>query len=192
MDPTSAANAANAAATRNAARSERKDVPPLSKDEAAVIRTLRPAIAAMMRAFETDLLREQHMSHTEYVALMFLSEAPDHTLGLSALAAHCQQSLSAISRTVGRLEADGLVRREQSRGDARAYNAVLTDAGLARLEQAWPTHVASVRRHLIDHLEGIDLRALATAFQRISASEGKGHHSSDAADIAVQPRPPNR
>jgi DNA-binding MarR family transcriptional regulator len=149
-----------------------RGVTPLSKDEAAVIRALRPAMAVMMRAFEVDLLREQRLSHTEYVALMYLSEAPGRTLRLSDLAARCQQSLSAISRTVGRMEADGLVNREQSQHDARACNAVLTDSGLARLEQAWPTHVESVRRHLIDHLEGIDLHTLATAFQRIAAAGG--------------------
>lgn len=146
-----------------------RDVSPLSDDEAAVIRSLRPAVAAMMRAFDTDLVREHRMSHTEYVALMFLSEAPDHILQLSDLAARCQQSLSAAGRTVGRLEADGLVRREQSPRDARACNAVLTDAGRARLEQSWPTHVASVRHHLFAHLEGVDLHALARAFQRIAA-----------------------
>lgn len=144
---------------------------PLTEDEAAVIRALRPAVGAMMRAFDADLVKEQRMSHTEYVVLMFLSEAPGRTLRLSDLAARCQQSLSAVSRTVGRLEADGLVSREQSPDDARAYNAVLTGAGLARLEQAWPTHVASIRRNLFDHLQGVDLHALAAAFQHIAAGE---------------------
>ena len=107
---------------------------------------------------------------------MFLSEAPDRTLGLSELARRCQQSLSAISRTVGRMEAQGLVRREQSSQDARAYNAVLTDAGLTRLEQAAPTHVVSLRRHLFDHLDGVDLSALADAFEHIAiAASGDTH-----------------
>jgi DNA-binding MarR family transcriptional regulator len=97
---------------------------------------------------------------------MWLSEAPEHTLGLSNLAACCQESLSAISRTVGRLEAQGLVRRERSTRDARAYNAVLTDAGLKRYEDATPTHNVSLRRYLFDHLDGIDLDAL----QRITAA----------------------
>jgi hypothetical protein len=35
----------------------------------------------------------------------------------------------------------------------RPANAVLADAGLARVEQAWPTHLASVRRHLFDHID---------------------------------------
>lgn len=150
------------------------DIARLSEDEAAVIRALRPAMAVMMRAFEADLLHEQRLSHTEYVMLMFLSEAPGRALRLSDLAARCQQSLSAVSRALGRLEGDGLARRVQAAEDARAYNAVLTDAGLERLEAAWPTHVASVRRHLFDHLEGIDLRALATAFRSIAGEGSDG------------------
>jgi DNA-binding MarR family transcriptional regulator len=125
---------------------------------------------AMMRQFDADLQREHRLSHTEYVAMDFLVEAPDRTLGLSDLAARCQQSLSAISRAVGRLEAQGLVRREQSTRDARAYNAVLTDAGLQRYNEATPTHNTSLRRYLFDQLEGIDLEAFGDALQRISAA----------------------
>ncbi len=135
-----------------------------------MIRSLHAAFMTMMRQFDADLRREHQLSHTEYVAMDWLSEAPDRTMGLSDLAASCQQSLSAISRTVGRLEAQGLVRREQSTRDARAYNAVLTDAGLKRYVQATPTHDISLRRYLFDHLEGIDLDALGDALQRITAA----------------------
>jgi DNA-binding MarR family transcriptional regulator len=103
--------------------------------------------------------------------LLFLARASEQTLGLSELAARRQQSLSATGRTIGRLEADGLVRRERSPHDARAYNAVLTDAGLARLQQAMPTHIDSVRRYLFDQLQGVDLRALGAALERIAAAE---------------------
>jgi DNA-binding MarR family transcriptional regulator len=156
---------------------------PLTADEEAVLRSLGPAMKVLVRAFGADLMREQGMSSTEYSVLMFLSEAPDRTLRLTDLASRCQQSLSAVSRTIGRLEATGLARREQASHDARSFNAVLTDAGLSRLEEAWPTHVASVRRHLIDNLEGLDLHALATAFQHIAA-QGTG------SDDACLPDPP--
>ncbi len=135
-----------------------------------MIKSLHAAFMTMMREFDADLRREHQLSHTEYVAMDWLSEAPDRTMGLSDLAASCQQSLSAISRTVGRLEAQGLVRREQSTRDARAYNAVLTDAGLKRYVEATPTHDISLRRYLFDHLEGIDLDALGDALQRITAA----------------------
>jgi DNA-binding MarR family transcriptional regulator len=124
-------------------------------------------MAAMMRAFDEDL-RSQGLLHAEYLVLMFLSEAPDRRMRLSDLAELCQQSPSAIGRTVQRLQAQGLILREQCRQDARSYRAVLTDAGLARLEQAWPVHIDSVRRHLFDQFEGIDVGKLATAFQRIA------------------------
>ena len=134
-----------------------------------MIRSLHAAFMAMMRQFDADLQREHRLSHTEYVAMDFLVEAPCRTLGLSDLAARCQQSLSAISRSVGRLEAQGLLRRVQSTRDARAYNAVLTDAGLQRYKEATPTHNISLRRYLFDQLEGIDLDALGDALQRITA-----------------------
>ena len=135
-----------------------------------MIRAFHAAFMTMVRQFDADLQREHRLSHTEYVAMDFLVEAPDRTLGLSDLAARCQQSLSAISRAVGRLEAQGLVRREQSTRDARAYNAVLTDAGLQRYNEATPTHDTSLRRYLFDQLEGIDLEAFGDALQRISAA----------------------
>jgi len=135
-----------------------------------VIRALHAAFWSMTRQFDADLQREHRLSHTEYVALDWLAEAPDRTLGLSELAARCQQSLSAISRTVGRLETQGLVRREQSARDARAYNAVLTDAGLKRYQEATPTHNVSLRRYLFDQLGDIDLDEFGDALHRITAA----------------------
>jgi DNA-binding MarR family transcriptional regulator len=147
-----------------------KRVPPRTAQEHKVITALHTAFLALMRGFDADLQREHQLSHTEYVALDWLAEAPDRTLGLSDLAARCQQSLSAISRTVGRMDTQGLVRREQSTRDARACNAVLTDAGLKRHAEATPTHDSSLRRYLFDHLEGIDLDVFGDALQRIIAA----------------------
>jgi DNA-binding MarR family transcriptional regulator len=143
----------------------------LTADERRLIRALRPAMAALMRDFDDDLQRALRLSHAEYITLMFLSEAPERTMRLSDLADLCQQSASATGRTIKRLEAEALVRREQSVLDARSVNAVLTDAGLARLEQAAPVHIASVRRHFLDRLEGIDLGKLGLALQRIAQND---------------------
>jgi DNA-binding MarR family transcriptional regulator len=141
---------------------------PLRRDENVLVRALLPAVTAMMRAFDADLIRAESMTHTEYLVLLFLSEAPERTLRLVDLATSCHKSPSAVSRAVGRLEGDGLVRREQVSDDGRGCNAVLTDAGLARLTQAASTHLSSIRRHLIDHLEGVDLDALGGALQKIA------------------------
>src|ERR1700722_6161206 len=135
----------------------------LTDDEVRVIDRLRPAVSALFRRFDADLQREQRLSFGDYIVLFFVSQAPDQTLGLSELAARCQQSLSSISRTIGRLKADGLVRREQSARDARAYNAILTDAGLARLQRDTPVHHDCVRHYLLDQMLGVVLRAMEAA-----------------------------
>ncbi|MDX3453824.1 MarR family transcriptional regulator [Streptomyces sp. ME02-8801-2C] len=143
---------------------------PLTADEYALVKTLRPAMAALTRAFDANL-HPLGLTHAEYVALMFLSEAEGRALRLGDLAELCHQSASHMGRTVQRLQSEGLVVREQCSQDARSFRAVLTDAGLARLERAWPVHIAGVRHQLFDQLEGIDLGKLAAAFQRIVDAE---------------------
>ncbi|MGP4051911.1 hypothetical protein [Streptomyces sp. 2A115] len=73
-----------------------------------------------------------------------------------------------MERTVLRPQVEGLVVREQCSQDARSFRAVLTDTGLARLEHAWPIHIAGVRRCLLDQLGDIDAAELAAAFERIA------------------------
>ncbi|WP_248961976.1 MarR family winged helix-turn-helix transcriptional regulator [Sphaerisporangium perillae] len=144
---------------------------PLNSDEEALIRSLGQVMYALPRALDADMVREQRLPLSEYLTLMHLSEAPHRLMRMSELASACNLSLSGITRIVTRLEAQGLVERVRCDEDARGLNAVLTDAGLARLEQAWPTHLASVRRHVLDHLEGIDLAGLARAMGQVGAGD---------------------
>ena len=57
-------------------------------------------------------------------------------------------SQSALSRTVGRLEKDGLVVRSMCPEDRRGISVCLTDEGRARWQEAQPVH----RRVLSEHL----------------------------------------
>ena len=147
-------------------------VVPLSVAEEAFLRAWSRASLTVPRALDADLLSDQGMSLSDYTALMHLSEAPGRTLRMSDLASACALSLSGMSRVVGRLETQGLVERERASCDGRGLNAVLTDAGLARLRRAWPAHLASVRRHVMDHLSALDLPAVTAALQGF-ASEGR-------------------
>src|ERR1700704_6203125 len=139
---------------------------PLNDQQEAFVRAFGRAILTVPRALDADLLHEQGMSMSEYSALMFLSEAPGRRLRMGDLALASALSLSGMSRIVDRLERHGLVRRERCSSDARGWEAVLTDAGFERLRQAWPTHLASVRRHVMDHVAGLDLSTLTAALQR--------------------------
>lgn len=141
---------------------------PLSPDEEAVVRSLSRVIYALPRVLDADLVREQRLPLIEYLALMHLSEAPDRQMRMSDLAGACELSVSGMTRVVHRLENDGLVQRVKCTQDARSSKAVLTDAGLARLKDAWRTNLSSVRRHFLDHLEGLDLKALGAALKNVA------------------------
>jgi DNA-binding MarR family transcriptional regulator len=145
-----------------------KGAQPLNPDEEAVVRSLNRVMYALPRAIDADMVREQRLPAIEYLALMHLSEAPDRQLRMSDLAAACEMSLSGMSRMVQKLEREGFVQRVRCEQDARGWNAVLTDAGLARLQQAWPTNLAAVRRHFLDHLTGIDLGKLSQALRYVA------------------------
>ena len=141
---------------------------PLTAEEEAVLRALGRATIVLRRAADADLMREQRLPISEYMVLMHLSEVPERQLRMSDLAATCDLSLSGITRLVSRLAEQGLVARVRCAEDARGWHAVLTDAGLTRLRRAWPTHLASVRRHVFDHLHDIDLTQFARALESIA------------------------
>ncbi|MFD7441846.1 MarR family winged helix-turn-helix transcriptional regulator [Streptomyces sp. NPDC059909] len=87
---------------------------------------------------------------------------------MSELADGCNLTLSGMTRVVSRLEKQGFVQRVQCAEDLRGWNAALTDDGLARLREAWPAHLASVRRHVLDNLAGHDLTQLTAGLRRIT------------------------
>ena len=147
-------------------------VVPLSPDQEAVIRALGRLMLVMPRVLDADLQQEQRMSLSEYSVLRHLSESEHGRMRMSELAAACDMSMSGMTRLAAKLESQGHLRRIRCEGDARGLNAVLTDSGLARLREAWPTHLRSVRRHITDHLEGLDLCRLATAIESMAGGGG--------------------
>jgi DNA-binding MarR family transcriptional regulator len=90
-----------------------------------------------------------------------LSEAPQRTLRMTALAAQTNATLPRLSHVIRRLEDRGLVERFPCPEDARATNARLTAAGWSKVRQAAPGHVANVREHVIDALPPDQIHQLA-------------------------------
>ncbi|MBC9226511.1 MarR family transcriptional regulator [Aeromicrobium sp. 636] len=144
------------------------EVVPLSAREEAAWRALTRAVLVIPRVIDADLMQDQGIGGTEYVVLMTLSEAPEGSMRMSQLASHVAISVSGLSRVVGRLERERLVERSRSADDGRGQVARITPAGLRCLEAAWPVHLASVRRRVMDHLQGVDLEAFATAMEQIA------------------------
>jgi DNA-binding MarR family transcriptional regulator len=144
---------------------------PLTSDEQAAWRALGRAVLVIPRALDADLLETQGLNMTEYSVLMNLSESPKHSLRMSQLANYVSITVSGLTRVVERLTRMGLVERVRDEVDGRGQVAVLTPACLSALKQAWPTHLASVRRHVMDHLQDMDLVAFAEAMSKIGCAE---------------------
>jgi DNA-binding MarR family transcriptional regulator len=142
----------------------------LETDEAAFWRPLHRVITVLPRALEDQFVPETGLTMTDYTVLVSLSEAPERLLRISALAAATALSISRISRVVDDLTRRGLVEKRRCAEDGRASNAVLTEAGLAKLEAAYPKHLARVRSSVFDHLSAEDVRTAGPVLARLAAA----------------------
>ena len=144
---------------------------PLTPDEELAWRALARAVLVIPRVLDGELLQAQGLGLTEYSVLMNLSEQPGRSMRMSELANVVSISVSGLTRVVERLSRQGLVTRVKADCDGRGQLAVLTPAGFARLEQAYPIHLAGVREHVMDHLADLDLAAFTQAMSGIAAAE---------------------
>jgi DNA-binding MarR family transcriptional regulator len=118
-------------------------------------------IIRLPAALDAQLQRDAGLSHFEYTVMVNLSNAADHVLRMSQLAALCHSSLSRLSHVVARLERRGWLRRDPCPDDGRATLATLTDDGFAKLASAAPGHVDAVRAYVIDALDPEQLGQLS-------------------------------
>ena len=135
----------------------------LTSAEQTMWRTFLRAHATIVRSLEAELLAEHDLPLASYDVLVQLSESPDSRLRMTELADRVLLSRSGLTRLADRLEREGLLIRQPCPEDARGTLAVLTDAGLARLREAWPTHLRGVEQHVTGRLspdEVVQLGAL--------------------------------
>lgn len=109
---------------------------------------------------DTQLRRDAGLTHFEYMVLAMLSQAPDHTLRMTRLAARTNATLPRLSHAVRRLEDRHLVERLPCPEDGRATNARLTEAGWQKVVASAPGHVATVQHHVFDALSPTQVRQL--------------------------------
>ena len=128
------------------------DTPWLTPEQLAAWVRLTAVLELLPAALDSQLKHDAQLTHFDYYVLAMLSEAPDRTLRMTALAAETGATLPRLSHVVRRLEARSLVERRPCPGDRRATNARLTEKGWRKIQQTAPGHVANVRQHVIDAL----------------------------------------
>ena len=124
------------------------------------------AHATVVRALEADLQAEHELPLASYDVLVQLSESPDRRLRMTELADRVLLSRSGLTRLADRLEREGLLTREPCPSDARGTLAVLSDAGLERLREAWPTHLRGVA-HVLGRLTPQEVEQLGTLMGKL-------------------------
>lgn len=149
----------------------------LDPDERAVWLGLARLTTKLPSALDAQLERDADLNYFEYIVMAVLSEQGDRTLRMSQLAALTNASLSRLSHVAKRLESRGFVRREPDREDGRYTKAVLTDVGMAKVEDSAPGHVTAVRAMVIDALTATQLRQLHEAVEAIVAQVDPGNSS---------------
>jgi DNA-binding MarR family transcriptional regulator len=141
----------------------------LDAREMAAWRTYVETVTDLENALEVDL-GPTGLDPGDYQVLVYLSEAEDRAIRMCDLAASLQLSPSGLTRRLDGLVKAGWVERRPSDVDRRVMLAHLTDTGFAKLVEAAPVHVDSVRRRMIDLLTGDELDAIASAFGKIRAA----------------------
>ena len=139
----------------------------LSSTELSTWRTFLRAHATVTRRLEAELVAEHELPLASYDVLVQLSEAPDRRLRMTELADRVLLSRSGLTRLADRLEREGLISRQACPSDARGTLAVLTDAGLARLQAAWPTHRRGVAEHVTGRLTPDEVATLGTLLGKL-------------------------
>ena len=139
----------------------------------AVWRTFLRTHTETVRRLERDLAERADLPLAWYDVLLQLAEAPEHRLRMAELADQVLLSRSGLTRLVDRLQFDGLVTRAPYPGDARGTYTVLTEAGLDRLRNAAPVHLAGIREYWLAHFSDDELKQLGALLARVDAAFGE-------------------
>jgi MarR family 2-MHQ and catechol resistance regulon transcriptional repressor len=130
---------------------------------------LLAAYAALTRELSSSLVERHGLTINDYGTLLLLSRADEEGMRRIDLANQLRLSPSGITRLLDRLEDQGLVEKGACSTDARVSYAVLTDAGLKKLREAAPDHVADIDQQLGAVLNEDEMETLTELLGRFGA-----------------------
>ena len=151
-------------------RSPRGDSPWLSPTQSRTWVAYMRVQLRMNYEINRQLQRDSGLSLADYHVLNALSNAPDHKLQITDLAALIGWERSRLSHQVRRLSERGLTERIQSEDDGRATDAVITEDGMNAIVAAAPGHATLVRKLFFGPLPDELVPSLTAALEHIQAS----------------------
>jgi DNA-binding MarR family transcriptional regulator len=123
--------------------------------------------ASIVRVLDAELVAEHGMTTRDYEVLLYLAQAPDRKLAMSALAERTMLTRSGITRLVDGLVLGGLIERVACARDARVSYAQLTELGYERLRNAGCSHIRSIQRLFLEHFTPEEVDQLASLLSRL-------------------------
>lgn len=130
--------------------------------------------ATILRALDADLAAGHGLTTRDYEVLLYLAQAEDRRLPMSALSERTMLTRSGITRLVDGLVDDGLIERVACPSDARVSYAQLTEPGYAKLRRAGCSHVVSINRLFVERFSPDELQQLADLLSRLPGARRDG------------------
>jgi DNA-binding MarR family transcriptional regulator len=140
---------------------------PLKAREEQVWRDVARFLSLAPRLLDEDLQRGANMTSGEYAVLLHLSEAKSGHLRVRELADLADLSGSHMTRIISDLARERLVAKARNPDDGRGIDVKITEAGLSRLRDAYPIHLASVRNRVMNQIEPKVLSSFGTVIAAI-------------------------
>ncbi len=157
--------------------SQKMDTIEISRLDGAALEAWRSYIqshASILRLLDAELVVEHGLTTRDYEVLLYLAQADDRRLPMSALAESTMLTRSGITRLIDGLVAGGLIERVSCPKDARVSYAQLTDAGYEKLREAGRTHVASIHRLFLEQFTEEEIDQLASLLGRLPGAQRGG------------------
>lgn len=123
------------------------------------------------------LTERHHLSLLDVRVLDMLDNAAGGSARMGDLALALPSLPSRLTRQIGRLERQGLVRRRTSPDDRRGVVATITEDGRTVVRQAMITYAESVRTCYLNQLSRTQMAAMGENCRRISAALKRSERS---------------
>ncbi|OZF34454.1 MarR family transcriptional regulator [Rhodococcus sp. 14-2483-1-1] len=143
------------------------DSPWLTPSQESAWRAYMGLSLQMTFEMNRQLTEDHGLSLADYSVLVALADSPDGRRRVTDLAAEIGWERSRASHHLARMSARGLTDRTVSTTDARATDAVLTEAGRAALDASAAGHVDVVRRLFFDGLAPDEVSTLESILTRL-------------------------
>ena len=133
----------------------------------------------------TQLFDDPRITAMGLLAEAYTGLSPEHSLRMTDLASQTSLSTSGVTRVVDRLERGGLARRRACDSDRRISYTVITERGLARMNEVLPGHLELVERWFTGVLAPDELTAVLAGLRKVL--DGVRPGATSGAECVVPP-----